>query len=223
MPIRPVMFVFATCVGSAEKYERYARPGLRRAAELDSLIVETSSETSLHEAYNEILDAVAELPGVEALVLLHEDTEILDAAFCEHVRRCLAEAPDAAILGTVGARRVQGLSWWEGERRGRVAETRGELDFGAGRHEVDAVDGLLLVLSPWAIEHLRCDTERFSGFHAYDLDLCFQARAAGKQVLVDELRVFHHTKGGFGDREAFLRADAAFRTKWRGLLSSAAA
>ena len=83
------MLVFATCVGSAEKYERYARPGLRRAAELDSLIVETSSETSLHEAYNEILDAVAELPGVEALVLLHEDTEILDTAFCDHVRRSL--------------------------------------------------------------------------------------------------------------------------------------
>jgi hypothetical protein len=217
------MFVFATCVGSPDKHERYARPGLRRAAELDSLVVETSTDTSLHEAYNEVLDAVSEIPDVEALVLLHEDTEILDASFCDRVRRCLAEEPEAAIVGVVGARGVTGLSWWEGERLGRVSETRGHLDFGGGRHAVDAVDGLLLVLSPWAIEHLRCDVERFSGFHAYDLDLCFQARAAGRRVLVDELDVFHHTKGGYGDRDAFVRSDATFRAKWRQLLPAEAA
>jgi hypothetical protein len=208
------VFVFATCVGTPAKYERYALPGLRRAAELDSLIVETSTETSIHEAYNEILQAVAAMPGVEALVLLHEDTELLDPTFCDRVRLCLAEEPDAAVIGAIGARGVRGLSWWEGERAGRVTETRGRLDFGGGRHDVDSVDGLLLVLAPWAIASLRCDAERFGGFHAYDVDLCFQARAAGRRVVVDELDVFHHTKGGFGDLEAFRRADAAFGEKW---------
>ena len=71
-----------------------------------------------------------------------------------------------------------------------------------------------MVLSPWAVANLRCDTERFTGFHAYDADLCFAARAAGRRVVAADLGVFHHTKGGYGDEAAFARADAAFREKW---------
>jgi hypothetical protein len=80
---------------------------------------------------------------------------------------------------------------------------------------VDALDGLLLVLSPWAVRNLRCDTARFTGFHGYDTDLCFQARAAGRRAVVAELNAFHHTKGGFGDTDAWQRADTAFRAKWK--------
>jgi hypothetical protein len=72
----------------------------------------------------------------------------------------------------------------------------------------------LLVLSPWAVANLRCDAVAFCGFHGYDVDLCFQARAAGKRVTVADLNVIHHTNGGFGDVESWLRADAAFRAKW---------
>ena len=80
--------------------------------------------------------------------------------------------------------------------------------------DVDALDGLLLVLSPWAVRELRCDTETFTGFHAYDMDLCFQARKAGQRVVTAPLNVFHHTKGGYGDAAAWQAADAAFRRKW---------
>jgi hypothetical protein len=52
--------------------------------------------------------------------------------------------------------------------------------------EVDCVDGLLIVLSPWAVANL----------------------------MVEELSVFHHTKGGYGDAASFAAADAAFRAKW---------
>jgi hypothetical protein len=83
--------------------------------------------------------------------------------------------------------------------------------------QVDALDGLLLVLSPWAVRNLRCDTATFSGFHAYDVDLCFAARAAGRRVVTGGFGVFHHTKGGYGDMAAWQAADAAFRAKWRGV------
>src|SRR2546425_6911326 len=148
------MIAFATCVGSEEKLHRYASPGLRLACEPDSIVAEATADGSIFTAYNEVLDAFAAREDLEALVLLHEDTEIVDSGFCAKVRRALAD-PDVAIVGVVGAREVSGLAWWEGEGFGRVVETRGVVDFGGGAHDVDSVDGLLMVLSPWAVRNLR--------------------------------------------------------------------
>jgi GT2 family glycosyltransferase len=207
------MIAFAACVGSEEKFRRYAQPGLRLAGEPDSPVAEATTDSSIFSAYNEVLEAFADAPDLEALVLLHEDLEIVDSDFCGKVRRRLADE-SVAILGVIGAREVTSLAWWEGEGRGRCVETRGVVDFGGGFHDVDTVDGLLLVLSPWAVRNLRFDEERFGGFHGYDADLCFQARAAGKRVVVDEIAVIHHTKGGYGDLEAYAACDRAFREKW---------
>jgi GT2 family glycosyltransferase len=208
------VIAFAACVGSAEKYRRCALAGLQLACEPDSLVVEVTTDTSIFTAYNEVLDVLADRRDLEALVLVHEDTEIVDSRFCEKLRRRLAD-PDVAVVGVVGARGVESLAWWEAaERFGHVAETRGVVDFDRGTHDVDAVDGLLMALSPWAVRSLRFDDERFEGFHGYDADFCFQARAQGRRVVVDELAVVHHTKGGYGDVEAYRRADATFRSKW---------
>jgi len=207
------MIAFAACVGSEEKFRTLAQPGLRLACEPDSLVAEVTTGSSIFSAYNEVLDAFAERDDLEALVLLHEDLEIVDSDFCGKVRRRLAD-PDVAIVGVIGGRGVGGLAWWEGEGRGRCLESRGLVDFGGGAHDVDTVDGLLMALSPWAVRNLRFDEQRFSGFHGYDADLCFQARAAGKRVVVDEIGVVHHTKGGYGDMEAYAACDRAFRAKW---------
>ena len=208
------MIAFASCVGSAEKFREYAQPGLRLACEDDSLVAEVTTETSIFEAYNEVLEAFAERDDLEALVLLHEDVEIVDTSFLAKVRKRLGDDPDIAVIGVVGARGVKGLSWWEADTYGRCLETRGLVDFGGGFHDVDVVDGLLMVLSPWAVRNLRFDSESFSGFHGYDLDMCLQARAAGKRVVVDDLGVIHYTKGGYGDSDAFLRNDSALVRKW---------
>lgn len=207
------MIAFGCCVGSPETFAARAQPGLRKVVEPDSVLAETTTSTSIHAAYNEILDAFTGHPELEALVLLHEDVELLDPDFCDRVRRVMAD-PSVAIAGPIGAQGVTSLSWWEGRIAGRAWETRGLVEGGFAAPEVDALDGLLLVLSPWAVDHLRCDTDTYSGFHGYDADLCFQARAAGRRVVVTELNVFHHTKGGYGDRAAFDRTDAAFRRKW---------
>lgn len=206
------MIGFACCVGDQAKFARFALPGLRLAAEPDAVIADTTAEGSIAPAYNEILDAFAAMDGLEALVLLHEDCEIVVPDFCARVRAQLAD-PGVAILGVVGAIGVTSLRWWEGAGRGHVRETRGTVDFGGGAHDVDAVDGLLMVLSPWAVRELRCDTG-YEGFHAYDVDLCFEARKRGKRVRVADLPVVHHTKGGYGDEAAYARADQRFREKW---------
>jgi GT2 family glycosyltransferase len=216
------VIAFATVVGSEEKFRRCALPGLRLAAEPDSVVAEVDEADSIFAAYNEVLDALAPRADLEALVLLHEDAEIVDPGFCAKLRARLAAEPDVAVVGVVGARRVTSLAWWEGECFGRVRETRGLIDFGGGTHDVEALDGLLLALSPSAVRELRFDAERFHGFHGYDADVCFQARAAGRRVLVDELAVVHHTKGGFGDEAAWRAADAAWRAKWLGASAAAA-
>jgi 2-polyprenyl-3-methyl-5-hydroxy-6-metoxy-1,4-benzoquinol methylase len=207
------MFAFASVIGSEEKFRLCAAPGIGRVSEADAVVAEYTEATSMCSAYNEVLDAFAQRDDLEAMVLLHEDTEILDPEFCAKVRRRLAEE-DVAVLGVVGARDVRSLEWWNGSGRGRVMETRGNIDFGGHTDDVDAVDGLLLVLSPWAVRNLRFDAAAFDAFHGYDVDFCFQARAAGRRVVVDDIGIFHHTKGGYGDEDSFRRADAAFRAKW---------
>jgi GT2 family glycosyltransferase len=207
------MIAFASCVGSPEKFAEFARPGLQRVCEADSLVAEVTTDTSIFTAYNEVLDAFAERDDLEALVLLHEDLEIVDADFCEKVRMRLAD-PEVAVIGVVGARDIRGLAWWNAEGFGRCLESRGLVDFGGGFHDVDVVDGVLMILSPWAVRNLRFDEERFSGFHAYDLDFCLQARAAGKRVVVDEIAVMHYPKGTLGDSEAYRRNDAILVEKW---------
>jgi hypothetical protein len=208
------MIAFAACIASPEKFSARAAPSINRALERDGVFAELTTDTSIHDAYNEALDHFSTIDGLEALVLMHEDVELLaPEGFCTRVRSVLAD-PDIAIAGVVGARGVTGLAWWDGTIAGSVAETRGVVEGDRTDCDVDAVDGLMMVLSPWAVRHLRCDTDTFSGFHGYDMDLCFQARAAGRRVVVADLPVFHHTKGGYGDVAAWQAADAAFRAKW---------
>jgi hypothetical protein len=204
---------FGICVGDSERFARCAVPGLGACAEADSAIAESTGNSSIFAAYNEMLDAFAGEPRLEALVLMHEDVELTDSRFCSKLRRTLSD-PTVAVAGVVGARNVTSLKWWDGEGFGRVAESRGVVDFGPRQADVDAVDGLLLALSPWAVRNLRFDDQRFHGFHGYDIDFCFQARAAGRRVVVTDLDVVHHTRGGYGDLEAFMQADTTFRSKW---------
>jgi GT2 family glycosyltransferase len=206
------MIAFGVCVGSAERFRRVALRGLELAAEPDSLVMETSTEDSICEAYNEVLETLAGRHDLEALVLLHDDAEIVDPHFCAKLRRGLADG-EPAVVGVIGARGVTSLRWWKNDGVGRVRETLRLIDFG-GSGQVDAVDGLLLALSPWAVRNLRFDTQRFRGFHGYDVDYCFQARAAGRRVVVENLEVIHHPQGGYKDEAAFAEADEAFRRKW---------
>ena len=207
------MIAFGVCIGSRETYERYSRPGIAAHGEPDSPLAEIETD-SIFAGYNEALEAFAAYPNLEALVLLHEDVEIRDLAFCAKVRARLAE-PSVGVIGAIGAENVRSLCWWEGDMHGRVLETRGLIDHGTGCWDVDAVDGLLMVLSPWVVRNLRFDSERFHGFNGYDVDFCFQTKAAGRRVVVDDLEVVHHTRGAaLGDGSGFWRADKILRDKW---------
>ena len=84
------MIVFASCVADEEKFRRCAAPGLGLAMEDDAAFVRVAHPSSLFVAYNGVLDAIAGHDDVEALVLLHEDTEIRDPRFASVVRARIA-------------------------------------------------------------------------------------------------------------------------------------
>lgn len=210
------MIAAAVCIGDMATYERWAAPGLARALGPGAPVAEIETD-SIFDGYNEALEHFSGVEDLEALVLLHEDLEIRDQRFAEKIRARLADG-SIAVIGAIGASGVRSLCWWEGTMHGRVDETRGRIGSRGEFADVDSVDGLLMVLSPWAVRNLRFDSEHFSGFHGYDVDICLQALAAGKRVVVDDLNVFHHARGGVGaDEDDFWRTDAALRAKWRAL------
>ena len=214
------MFAFATAVSNESIYENVAHRGIRRVAEPDSVVL-TRRRMSLADAYNQMLDEAGDIDRLEALVMMHQDTELRDPAFTAKVRARLAD-PDVAMVGALGVRGVRGGAMWMPDHvgYGRITEELFGLERvlatgnTAGAHEVDALDGFLFVLSPWAVRSLRFDPAFDDVFHSYDLDFCFQARAHGKKLVVEQIDVIHRRQPRVIDA-SLKRAAAIWRRKWR--------
>jgi hypothetical protein len=224
------MIVFGVAVTRSEDYERWAGPGIDRAREPDSVVHANSSPGSIFRAYNLLLDQAAEHHDLEALVLLHQDVEIVDDDFCGKVRTTLSD-PDVAIVGCVGARDARTMAWWEGAVTW-ASFTHRYYEYGGGvlpafsmspeterpayaqLGEVDTIDGFIMVLSPWAVRNLRFD-ETLGQFHGYDFDICMQARAAGRKVVTADLKVWHHhSLELMSDPETWIEANIRLTEKW---------
>jgi hypothetical protein len=214
------MIAFGCATTDEDEYRTHAQPGIARAAEPNSLVMRRHGYDCIHDPYNEMLDEAAAHDDLEALVLLHQDLSIDDDAFVAHVRGLLAASSEIAIAGTVGGRGAPGLAWWEGESHGYVEAPElvpggVRLQYSHGAHEVDSVDGMLLVLSPWAVRELRFDRGLAGALDGYDLDICLQARERGKRVVAYGFGVSHHVRyETFYERGRWVRADVAVRRKW---------
>jgi GT2 family glycosyltransferase len=225
------MIVFGVAVTRSEDYERWAGPGIDRAREPDSAVYANSSPGSIFRAYNLLLDEAAEHDRLEALVLVHQDVEIVDDDLCGKLRAVFSD-PDVAIAGCVGARDARTMAWWEGavtwasfthryyEHGGGILpafsmspETE-KLPAYARLGEVDTIDGFIMVLSPWAVRNLRFD-ETLGQFHGYDYDMCMQARAAGRKVVTADLKVWHHhSLELMSDPENWIEVNIRLTEKW---------
>jgi hypothetical protein len=228
------LIAFGCAIADPQRYERCALAGIERVRKPPAPLYEVRGSDSLFRAYNEILDRAVADSAVETLVLVHEDTTILDSRFEAKAREALAE-PGVAIVGAIGAIGVGGIDWWLHERLVGSATLRSPTPFPSwgpplvgggtvvgpgGTGEVDMVDGFLLVLTRWVIEELRFDESLGPGFDGYDADLCFQARERGRKVVVADFDVEHHHPwaelSSFAYRAAWKRAHVAFRRKWEG-------
>ena len=228
------MIAFGCPITHGGLYETYAEPGIRLAKEPDSEVLAYQSGGSIFRAYNVLMEMAAKHDDLEGLVLLHQDTEIVDPDFCGKIRAAL-EDPDVAIVGCAGALGVRNISWWEGmvtwaSFSHRYSEMGGgeipglswygdRVPSYATTGEVEVIDGLIMVLSPWAVKELRFD-ESLGLLHGYDLDICMQARAAGKKVVTTDFRaIHHHSLDLIGDQEAWVNAHMRIAEKWEGQFS----
>jgi hypothetical protein len=225
------MFVFGCPVTEPELYELHAEHGIRRAAEPDSVILAQAAPRSPAHVYNVLLDQAARLEGLEALILIHEEAEILDPDFCATVRSVLSD-PAVAVIGCAGGVGLRGMAWWDGaptyvasryrSREFGRAELPGLLPDGwnppprrpDAPTEVQAVDGVLMVISAWAVRNVRFD-ESLGPRYGFDYDFCMQVRAAGRRVVVANLQLGHYYPlGVIKDPDAWMEAHVRAAEKW---------
>jgi hypothetical protein len=224
------VIAFGCAITAPDVYDRHARPGIERAAEPDSPVLAYRATASIFRSYNILLDRAAAMDGLEALVLVHQDTEITDGDFCAKVRAGLAD-PEVGVLGCVGAVGVRSIAWWEGSVTwASFVHRYGELGGGdlpgfawdtgtappfARTGEVDVVDGFLLALSPWVVRHVRFD-ETLGQLHGYDLDFCLQVREAGRTVRTTDFHAIHnHALELVSDPEGWVEAHVKVARKWQ--------
>ncbi len=217
------MIVFGTCVGFPDRLQKIAVPGVLFSMNGEGYryLTPRSNGHNIFPVMQGIIEEARRQDDVEALVLMHDDLEIRDLHFAQKIREIFASDPDVAIIGCIGTSGpFSSLNWWEGERkRGHIVDNGlGLHDWGFGGDnacEVDTVDGMLLILSPWAVQHLTLAGCGYDGLHGYAEELCAQARHEGKGVIVTPLEVHHHSKGGVtGDRSSYDRAGENFQKRW---------
>jgi GT2 family glycosyltransferase len=213
------VIVFGVAVADPEACRRWAAAGIERLPEPDRVLIERPGFDSIQEPYNEILDEASCIDDLEAVVLLHEDTEIDDPELGAKIRRAFGD-PTVAVIGPIGGRNVRSLAWWEAETFGRIVAPQASIDqpmMGAtphGWHDVDVVDGCMMVLSPWAARELRFDLRFAPYFHGYDVDLCFQARALGRRCVVGPLGAIHYGMWKRSRSSAWIAAEVIWQRKW---------
>lgn len=225
------MIAFGCSIISPELYERCAERGIKRVSEADSQLFPLQTAGSIFRSYNLILEQAAACDELEALVLVHEDAEILDTDFCTKLRRVLRD-PDVAVVGCLGAIGGRSIAWWEGSSTvGYFVHRYPELGggefvaFSANGNapgsdpqvcEVDTVYGFMLALSPWAVRNVRFD-ESLGPHWGYDFDYCLTVRAAGRTVVTADLSVaHHHSLALVTDPEPWIAAHMRAAEKWDG-------
>ncbi len=215
------MIHFGTCVGYPDRLRDLAFPGVTTSMHGESYnyLTQPSNGYDLFPIYADLM-ATAHERKAEALVLLHDDLEFRDPELARKIRHVFRD-PSIAIIGCVGAQNVTSLRWWEGTKRGYAVDLpHGVHDYGGISEplsvcDVDSVDGMFLVLSPWAIENLVLKDLGYSGLHGAAEELCFQARSKGKRVVVTRIDALHHTKGGVtGDPAGWQRSEEVFSKRW---------
>jgi hypothetical protein len=219
------VIVFGAAMTDPEAYRRYAQPGIELAVEPDSAVYAIAAVGAIGRSANLLLDIAAAHDDLEALVLIQQDVEITDRAFCSKVRAALSDE-SVGVVGCAGATGVETIAWWEGaisaapivhrhnEHGGGELPELGWADVAPAPAEVETLDGMLLVLSPWAVRNVRFDEALVLG-HGYDLDYCRRVRATGRSVWTADLRVTrHHPLELVDDLDLWAEAHIRVAEKW---------
>src|SRR3954463_14789503 len=121
-------FAYGCCVGSWDKFMRYALPGnFIRDRQESRLVFATSGHSGIVAAYNGIIDALQHRE-VDGLILLHDDLEIRDPDAEEKFRDWLRD-PTVGLIGVAGGG-GDSIYWWEHDPVGHQLTDKLNVDFG---------------------------------------------------------------------------------------------
>lgn len=209
------MIAYATAISDREVYERVALPGIERVATENSVMLTREGYDSVARPYNEMMEEAGALEGLEALVLIHQDLELTDGSLPERVASLLRDSR-TGLVGALGARDVRLHCWTDSREHlyGTAMAPGVAVRFSTGPHEVDIVDGALLVVAPWAVRSLRFDEVAAGTFHGYDVDFSCRVRASGGRVVCDDIPYFHRMARSWDGDDALTRAGVALARRW---------
>lgn len=209
------MIAFGCAVSDPDTFERVAMPSIERLAEPDSLLLTRVGCDSIQEPYNEMLAEAGARTDLEALILMHQDLELTDDSLLRRIRPLLRER-GTGVIGLLGTRDTMLHRWTSPANVYGRAMTVGfdPEHYSSGAHEVELVDGTLLVLAPWVVRQLRFDEALAEDFHGYDVDLCLRVRARGGRVICDDVPHIHHRLAPWSDRGAVVRAASSLARMW---------
>ena len=123
------MIVVGVCAGAGNRFDIIAGPALSKHAP-DTQVIVLRDQLSIASAYNQILDTATRLDDLEAVVLLHDDVEIVDPVWRPKLLRAFA-SPGTAVVGVIGASGKGGMAWFtRANKRGAVREPGRDYDFG---------------------------------------------------------------------------------------------
>jgi hypothetical protein len=211
------LIAFGTAISDRPIYEEIALPGIERVAEPNSPVLTREGYDSIQRPYNEMMDELAGTPELEALVLLHQDVELQAGDLPGRIRRVLADRR-VGLLGVLGARLSRLHCWLCADELFGIAIGPHHMGPGyrrlsSGPHEVDGVDGAVLILAPWVVRGLRFGEALAGSFHGYDVDIAMRVRARGGKVICEDIPCRHHMelKDDHEDQEA---AGVALAKMW---------
>jgi Glycosyltransferase like family len=232
------LIAFGSAVTDPDTYKAYAKRGIDLVREPDSEVFANVASGTLFRNYNLILELAAEREDLEALVLLHQDAELVDPEFCRKLREAISD-PDVGVVGCVGAIGVRNIAWWEGSVTwGSFIHRYQELGGGdlpafawdnanlpptSRLGVVDTVDGFVMGLSPWVVRNIRFD-ESLGRLHGYDFDFCLQVREARKKVVTADFKaIHHHSLNLVSNPDTWVEAHMRIAEKWDGRMPNVGA
>lgn len=208
--------VYGCVTSSLDRVQRYVVPHVG-----DRELILMWNQRGMGSAYNKIIHALRGR-DVDALVLVHDDLEIIDPDVEQKVLDALA-LPRVGLVGVAGGYDITGLAWWNARTVGWQRTDSGSLDFGQREGYVTSVEGSFMALGVDVLRYF-CDygepfDEQFDefAFHGYDdIGMTICSRDLG--VYVADIKTHHHTSLGFtssAGEQQWLAADRAFRAKWK--------
>lgn len=188
------------------------------------VIDNSKGEYSIFEAYNIGIRRSSN----PCLCFIHEDiifrTKNWGCILCNALK-CREKV---GVIGVIGSSMVfqNPLGWWDGPVVGHVIESdkrnykKGgckEAPKELSLQEVVTLDGLFLAMNKSVFEDIEFDTQTYTGFHCYDMDICLQAFKAGyNNYVIDYVEIEHFSTGNFNT--AFVQGYLSLNEKWEGLL-----